>query len=152
VAPLLAEGGSVLMSVPNVAHGDVRLHLLAGEWEYRPLGLLDETHLRFFTRQSLIAMIHDAGYAVAAMDRTTIPMFETEIGVVREHFPAAVVDHILADPDATTYQFIVRAVPMDGASRPAVLQEIVDDQTGQIDRLRRQLAGISADRERLIRH
>src|SRR5690348_5788497 len=51
--PLLARGGFVVISVPNVAHGPVRLALLKGRWEYRSLGLLDDTHLRFFTRASL---------------------------------------------------------------------------------------------------
>ena len=42
---LLEPGGVVVASVPNVAHGDVRLELLAGRFEYRNLGLLDDTRL-----------------------------------------------------------------------------------------------------------
>ena len=48
----LASGGEVVLSIPNVAHVDLRLALLRGEFQYRPLGLLDESHLRFFTRRT----------------------------------------------------------------------------------------------------
>ena len=43
------DRGTVIASIPNIAHGSVRLALLAGEFRYRELGLLDNTHLRFFT-------------------------------------------------------------------------------------------------------
>src|SRR4051812_10207208 len=53
VAPFLADDGAIVASVPNVAHGSVRLALLNGEFAYRASGLLDETHIRFFTRDSI---------------------------------------------------------------------------------------------------
>ena len=54
---LLVPGGSVVISVPNIAHGDVRLALLRGKFDYRSTGLLDETHVRFFTRSNLDAFV-----------------------------------------------------------------------------------------------
>src|SRR5690242_10330690 len=48
--PFLRDDGLVVASLPNVAHISVRLSLLAGQFRYRRWGLLDETHLRFFTR------------------------------------------------------------------------------------------------------
>jgi SAM-dependent methyltransferase len=54
---LLAPSGTILLSVPNVAHWSVRFPLFfLGRFEYRPLGILDQTHLQFFTRQSFIAL------------------------------------------------------------------------------------------------
>ena len=47
---MLAPGGYVVLSVPNVAHADVALALLDGRFRYTDTGLLDRTHLRFFTR------------------------------------------------------------------------------------------------------
>src|SRR5207302_3348121 len=46
VRPLVAEGGVVVASIPNVAHASVRLALLGGSFRYREQGLLDESHLR----------------------------------------------------------------------------------------------------------
>lgn len=60
VEELLLPGGRVLISVPNVAFISVRLGLLVGRFEYQPRGILDKTHLRFFTRRSLLREIRSA--------------------------------------------------------------------------------------------
>lgn len=113
VRPLLADSGSVVASIPNVAHGSVRLSLLKGQFEYQELGLLDSTHLRFFTRGSVHETFREAGLLPVDMRRTTAGVFDTEIGVRREDFDPGIVDAVEGDPDSTTYQFVVRAVPTD---------------------------------------
>jgi 2-polyprenyl-3-methyl-5-hydroxy-6-metoxy-1,4-benzoquinol methylase len=50
---LLRPGGVILLSTPNVGHYSVVEDLLAGRWDYLPIGLLCYTHLRFFTRRTL---------------------------------------------------------------------------------------------------
>lgn len=50
----LAAGGRLLISLPNIAHWSIRLSLLAGYFNYTERGLLDKTHLRFFTRASAV--------------------------------------------------------------------------------------------------
>ena len=50
---LLAPGGKLLISVPNAAYSGLIGELLQGDFLYREEGLLDRTHLRFFTRRSL---------------------------------------------------------------------------------------------------
>jgi len=112
VLPLLAPSGSVVASIPNVAHGSVRLALLQGRFDYRPLGLLDATHVRFFTRGSVHALLREAGLVPVDMRRTTAGVFDTGIGVRREDFEEGVVDAVEGDPDSTTYQFVLRAVPV----------------------------------------
>lgn len=61
---MLNPGGAVVASVPNVRYLDVILPLLfAGEWRYQPQGgILDQTHLRFFTRSSLIDLFSQCGF------------------------------------------------------------------------------------------
>jgi 2-polyprenyl-3-methyl-5-hydroxy-6-metoxy-1,4-benzoquinol methylase len=108
---LLAPGGYAVLSIPNVAHGSVRLSLLKGRFDYRPLGLLDSTHIRFFTRDNLKALLRDAGFAATDFLRTTAGIYETELGVRPGDAPEDVVQQVLSDPDALTYQFVVRAVP-----------------------------------------
>ena len=111
VSSLLAPGGSAVLSIPNVAHGSVRLALLEGRFEYRPLGLLDDTHLRFFTRSSLDAMLASAGFRAVEVRRTTADAFATEIPLTEGNFSAELVDRVRADTEAHTYQFVLRAVP-----------------------------------------
>jgi SAM-dependent methyltransferase len=55
---LLTDGGSLIMSVPNVRHVSVLFDLLVrGDFEYAPEGIRDSTHLRFFTRKSLLRLL-----------------------------------------------------------------------------------------------
>jgi 2-polyprenyl-3-methyl-5-hydroxy-6-metoxy-1,4-benzoquinol methylase len=64
----LAPGGSVLVSVPNVAVWNVRLGLLFGRFEYTPTGTLDKTHLRFFTKANLERALREAGLRATTID------------------------------------------------------------------------------------
>ena len=70
----LAAGGVVLVSVPNVAHLWIRLSLLAGRFEYTDRGILDRTHLRHFTRRTLVEMLRDADLAVIELTATAVPL------------------------------------------------------------------------------
>ncbi|HYG68441.1 MAG TPA: class I SAM-dependent methyltransferase [Anaeromyxobacteraceae bacterium] len=61
----LADDGRVLVSIPNVRHESVVLPLLVdGDFTYRDAGILDRTHLRFFTRSGVLALLADAGLAL----------------------------------------------------------------------------------------
>jgi SAM-dependent methyltransferase len=62
----LRPGGSVIISVPNVRHYSVALPLLwSGRWQYEEAGILDRTHLRFFTRASARGLLTGAGLELA---------------------------------------------------------------------------------------
>jgi 2-polyprenyl-3-methyl-5-hydroxy-6-metoxy-1,4-benzoquinol methylase len=61
---LLKDGGSVIISLPNVGLWSVRLDLLLGRFRYDETGVLDRTHLRFFTRRSAREMIESAGLEI----------------------------------------------------------------------------------------
>jgi SAM-dependent methyltransferase len=150
VLPVLRPGGSIVVSLPHVAHGDVRLALLQGRWDYRELGLLDRTHLRFFTRANVAAMLRDAGFAAAEVRRTTVDLFGTEIGVKPEDFDQAVIDQVLADPEALTYQFVVRGVVDDADHAIDRLSEREQAARDEIHLLSRQVARLVRENEALI--
>jgi 2-polyprenyl-3-methyl-5-hydroxy-6-metoxy-1,4-benzoquinol methylase len=61
---VLAPGGRVLISLPNIAYWTMRGKLLMGKFEYASMGLLDYTHLRFFTVHTARNMIEQAGYRI----------------------------------------------------------------------------------------
>jgi 2-polyprenyl-3-methyl-5-hydroxy-6-metoxy-1,4-benzoquinol methylase len=115
---LLANGGYFVLSIPNVAHGSVRLSLLEGRFEYRPLGLLDETHLRFFTRSSVEELLRSAGLFIVDMRRTTSDFFATEIPLSPADFAPDLVRDIRSDPESNTYQFVIRAIPFSSVEAP----------------------------------
>lgn len=61
----LAPGGWLVASIPNVRHQKVVRRLLwPGEWRYEDKGVLDRTHLRFFTRSSARALVESAGFGI----------------------------------------------------------------------------------------
>lgn len=62
--PLLRDEGAVVISIPNVANWAVRLGLLFGRFRYTERGILDRTHLRFYTQRTLTEMLRDAGFRV----------------------------------------------------------------------------------------
>ncbi|MGH2693162.1 MAG: class I SAM-dependent methyltransferase, partial [Actinomycetota bacterium] len=108
---ILAPDGYVVASIPNVAHASVRLALLAGHFRYSSEGLLDRTHLRFFTRESIQALFEGAGYDVREVRVSTTGPFGTELGLRTEDFPPSLVDAVMSLRDSDTYQFIVGARP-----------------------------------------
>lgn len=60
----LKSDGSLVASIPNVQHWRVLANLLRGSWEYAPEGIMDRTHLRFFTRRTISKLFLDTGYRV----------------------------------------------------------------------------------------
>jgi len=61
---LLREGGSLIASIPNVRHYRVVKKLVMGKWDYQERGVLDSTHLRFFTLNSIKKMFQDTDFRI----------------------------------------------------------------------------------------
>lgn len=114
-ARCLAPSGTVIISAPNIAHADVKIALLNGTFPYSENGLLDRTHIHFFTKDSLVDLVREAGMAVVEISRVTVPVFQTELGVSRDDVDATTLGAILRDRESETYQFVVKAVRDDAA-------------------------------------
>lgn len=107
---LLAEGGYLVASIPNLTHLSVVLELIRGRFLYRRLGLLDDTHLRFFCRETVDQLFQNAGYRITWWGRVVIPPELTEFQTDLESFPGQLIDYLKEqNPDYDTYQFVVRA-------------------------------------------
>lgn len=119
VRPLIAPGGYVCASIPNVAHGSIRLALLTGRFDYAELGLMDRTHLRFFTKQGIRELFTGAGYEVREWRRVEVDIFSTELGLTSGDYPKTLLDSVRMFPDHTTYQYVVRAEPAGRSGEPA---------------------------------
>ena len=66
---LLAPGGALVCSIPNVTHWSATLPVLCGRFDYQDYGVLDRTHLRFFTRRTAIELVESAGLRVRRVAR-----------------------------------------------------------------------------------
>jgi 2-polyprenyl-3-methyl-5-hydroxy-6-metoxy-1,4-benzoquinol methylase len=121
--PLLAPEGRILVSIPNVAHASVRLSLLHGSWEYRDKGLLDETHLRFYTRESVCRLLEDAGLVIEELRSTVLDPFHQvaieDVGIDPRRLPPGVIEWVRHQPEALNFQYVASArVLRDGETRP----------------------------------
>lgn len=109
---LQPSGSLFVISVPNVANLWVRLNLLLGHFDYAERGILDRTHLRFFTRKTLSALVKGAGLDITSIQATPIPLelispfFAAPLGKLL-HSALAAFTSIL--PTLLGYQFIVEA-------------------------------------------
>ncbi len=67
---LLKPGGTIVASIPNVANRVVLRGLYRMRWDYTDFGILDRTHLRFFTRETALEMFESRGYRIRYVGRT----------------------------------------------------------------------------------
>jgi len=121
----LAPNGRVIASIPNVAHIDVRLMLLEGRWDYKTSGLMDPTHLRWFTKSSLRSLLDDAGLVATRLERVRVGPYGTNIDLDENRSRTDAIAFIEADPEAHTLQFVVEAVRSD--TRPTAVDVLIGD-------------------------
>jgi hypothetical protein len=109
----LAPHASVIACIPNAQHWSVQARLNSGALRYEAEGLLDRTHLRWFTRITIIEMFLGAGYRIdAAFPRIFAhPSTERMIAAVRQMAAAMDVDPEMAATDALPLQYVLRARP-----------------------------------------
>jgi O-antigen biosynthesis protein len=111
---ILKEDGYVVASIPNIAHGAIRLALLQGRFEYTEFGILDNTHLRFFTRKTVQDLLENSGYLLKDLERTKLPFLANNNLVPPiniNDFDSEMINKMQQDEDIDTLQFVVRAVP-----------------------------------------
>jgi 2-polyprenyl-3-methyl-5-hydroxy-6-metoxy-1,4-benzoquinol methylase len=110
---LLRPGGQVILSVPNFGHWYPRTRALFGVWGYDRRGILDDTHLRFFSRRTLRRLVSRAGFDILEEKTTGLPL-----GVVTEGDGWKIktvrgIDRGLVRlrPTFFGYQFVMRLTP-----------------------------------------
>jgi 2-polyprenyl-3-methyl-5-hydroxy-6-metoxy-1,4-benzoquinol methylase len=70
----LTPDGRLFVSVPNIANITVRLGLLLGIFEYRERGILDNTHVRFYTKRTIRREIENAGFRIITIRGSSVPI------------------------------------------------------------------------------
>lgn len=67
IKQMLKPHGIMIITTSNIAHWRMRLQLLCGRWDYQPYGILDNTHLRFFTYDTFQDAVEQAGFVIETM-------------------------------------------------------------------------------------
>ena len=75
---LLKDDGKIIFSVPNIAHADIILKLLNNRFDYTNVGLLDDTHIRFFAKENLLDFCSEAGIFPTVIGATVCPAGSSE--------------------------------------------------------------------------
>jgi hypothetical protein len=114
----------VVISVPNVTHGSLRLALLQGRWTYTDTGLLDRTHIRFFTRDGLQELVTSAGCVVEDLRGTIADPLDVEVQVDDAALPEPVVEWVRNQQDALVYQFVLAVRPLEDGEQPRPVPQL----------------------------
>jgi len=110
----LKDNGTLLISIPNVAHGSVVANLMEGKWDYNEIGLMDSTHVKFFTRKTIFLELEKAGYFITKIDRVIMEPWNTEFKTDWFKIPEETRKKLEnTNPDIFTYQFVIKATPMN---------------------------------------
>lgn len=123
---LLEDEGSIWVSVPNIAHNDVITKLYSDKFEYTATGLLDDTHIRFFTYESLRPFAEKGGYFIAFEDVVVLKTNNTE-----QYLPSAPVNgqflnELLRRPLGSVYEFVFEMKKSASASAKQPTVSFVD--------------------------
>jgi 2-polyprenyl-3-methyl-5-hydroxy-6-metoxy-1,4-benzoquinol methylase len=122
----LEGADSLIVSVPNVTHLNVGAKLLLGRWDSTEQGLLDDTHVRYFSEAALIRLFNASGWRQADEADTQNPdspdqLFPPDAPPLRPGTPVRDLLRRLRDgsePNGSTYQFVRRFEPGDVAGAP----------------------------------
>lgn len=107
----IATGGEIICCIPNSQHWSLQARLSMGDWRYEKKGLLDRTHIRFFTKKTIVEMLEGAGFEVTEIVPRYIyhPSTDIFLDLIEKMAGAAGGDPNEARDDASVFQYIVKA-------------------------------------------
>ena len=105
----LKDNGCFLISLPNISHGSIKIDLLLNQWNYTETGILDKTHLRFFTLNSIIKFFTDINLEIKDIDYTIRKVPYKEINIKNyKKLPLFIRYFIKKDPYSNVLQYIFK--------------------------------------------
>ena len=119
----LKEDGYLVVSIPNICHGDIILSLMNSNFKYSQMGLLDKTHLRFFGVNNIYDFFSKCGFTVNNLHTTKIPLGCTELKIDLNKVPKELIKFLYSLPNSEVYQFVFCAKLSSDARSGAYLNE-----------------------------
>ncbi len=125
----LNDTGCVLMSLPNATHLSVVASLMAGRFPYQTKGLLDNTHLRFFGREDIDALLRECGLVWQRWETVLVEPAQAELSHYWNQLEVADQEFLRAKcADGMVYQHVVRSYPSHAAGQLLKLEKDLEDQ------------------------
>lgn len=103
----------IIASIPNIQHWSIQLRLNQGDWRYSESGLLDKTHVRFFTRDTMVELFEKAGFLITHMAPRIFdfPNQNQALNVIAKITQMIGGNEELSRNDASAFQFVIIAQP-----------------------------------------
>ena len=104
---------AIYASIPNIQHWSIIFGLLSGNFNYTDSGLLDRTHIRFFTKNTIISMFKDCGFEVKSISPRifNFPEQDKYLSLIKEVSEKLQIDKSTAVVNSAAFQYTVSAVP-----------------------------------------
>ena len=109
---VIPEDGSVIACIPNIQHWSVPVNISLGNFRYQDIGLMDKTHLRWFTRRTIIELFESSGFDVIELVPRIYdePLREKFLSIIQTMATSAGGNASEATRDALPLQFLLRAI------------------------------------------
>lgn len=106
----LAPQGAIVISIPNIAHNSIIIDLMNDEFQYNELGLLDNTHLRFFTYKSFRRLLDKVGLTLIEQKAVCLDVGETEINNQYSDIPKKIQSILAKRNRGIAYQYVFKVI------------------------------------------
>jgi 2-polyprenyl-3-methyl-5-hydroxy-6-metoxy-1,4-benzoquinol methylase len=101
----------ILASIPNIQHWSIQIQLLNGDFEYADSGLLDRTHVRFFTRKTMVQLFTNNGFSINQVTPRifNFPNQDAHLSLIRKNAELLNINVEEAVIDAASFQLVIDA-------------------------------------------
>lgn len=106
ISVFLKDGGMVLCSFPNIAHSSIIISLWNNDFSYSDVGLLDNTHVHFFTRSTFEKMVEDIGYQIIITEEILSEVGSNEVKWNYSNIPSSVEKELKFREEGNIYQYV----------------------------------------------
>ena len=130
---VVPAGCELLLSIPHVGYAGLQAALHLGRFDYREKGLLDRTHVRFFTRRSIDWLLLETGWLAVEWRANRVPMHHSEYAEEWFTLDERRRSDYAASRDADVYQFLVRAVPATDVGYTVRARQEMEEHRRQTD-------------------
>lgn len=104
--PLLQKDGHIIISLPNVAHASIKTNLLLDDFTYTEMGILDKTHLHFYTYKSIAELLSDCNLRIIKASSVNMPIDGWQPHKISE-LPQEVANFIIKDKHSHIMQYVM---------------------------------------------
>lgn len=113
IRQVIPKNGCIVICLPNAQHWSLQVKLSVGDWRYEESGLLDKTHLRWFTRATMLEMFDATGFKFDTGFPRIFhePNREKFLPIIEQMAGSAGADPKIAVSDALPLQYVLRVIP-----------------------------------------